>query len=70
MYFISAPFFLRWYYPQVTWNKPRTDKKIYLTFDDGPIPEITPWILETLAAYNAKAMNMLWGITLSLLVKI
>ncbi|MCI0921267.1 polysaccharide deacetylase family protein [Sphingobacterium rhinopitheci] len=55
MYFISAPFFLRWYYPQVTWNKPRTDKKIYLTFDDGPIPEITPWILETLAAYNAKA---------------
>ena len=28
---------------------------IYLTFDDGPIPEVTPWVLDTLAKYNAKA---------------
>ena len=55
MYFVNAPFFLRWYYPQVTWNKSRADKKLYLTFDDGPIPEITPWILDTLAQYNIKA---------------
>lgn len=55
MYFIHAPFFLRWYYPNVTWNKSRQDKKLYLTFDDGPIPEITPWILDTLNQYQVKA---------------
>ncbi|MFZ4861534.1 polysaccharide deacetylase family protein [Sphingobacterium sp. Mn56C] len=48
MYFINAPFFLRWYYPNVTWNKSRNDKKLYLTFDDGPIPTLTPWILDLL----------------------
>jgi len=33
-----------------------TDKKIvYLTFDDGPIPEITPWVLDLLDKYNIKA---------------
>ena len=54
MYFINAPFFLRWYYPNVIWNKSRKEKKIYLTFDDGPIPEITPWILKTLADYQIR----------------
>ncbi|NGM65355.1 polysaccharide deacetylase family protein [Sphingobacterium sp. SGR-19] len=55
MYFINAPFFLRWYYPNVTFHKSRKDKKIYLTFDDGPIPEVTPFILDTLADYHVKA---------------
>ncbi|RAU83395.1 polysaccharide deacetylase family protein [Pontibacter arcticus] len=31
------------------------NKVLYLTFDDGPIPEVTPWVLEQLAGYNAKA---------------
>ncbi|MGE8292768.1 MAG: polysaccharide deacetylase family protein, partial [Sphingobacterium sp.] len=34
---------------------PRTEKKVYLTFDDGPIPEITPFILDILKKYQAKA---------------
>lgn len=55
MYFINAPFFLRWYYTDVIWNKSRREKKLYLTFDDGPIPEITPWILNTLNQYGIKA---------------
>lgn len=55
MYFVNAPFFLRWIYPYVTWNKSRLDKKLYLTFDDGPIPEITPWILDTLKKYDVRA---------------
>lgn len=55
MYFVNAPFFLKWYYPNVIWNKSRLEKKIYLTFDDGPIPEVTPWVLDTLKMYNAKA---------------
>ena len=55
MYFVNAPFFLRWYYPEVIWNKSRANKKLFLTFDDGPIPEITSWILDTLLVYNIKA---------------
>lgn len=55
MYFINAPFFLRWYYSKVTFNKSRKEKKVYLTFDDGPIPEVTPFILDTLAKYQVKA---------------
>lgn len=55
MYFAQTPFFLKWMYPEVTWNKSRTAKNIYLTFDDGPIPEITPWILDTLQQYGVKA---------------
>lgn len=55
MHFVQPPFFLKWFYTNVTWNKSRAQKSIYLTFDDGPIPEITPWILDVLAQYNAKA---------------
>ncbi len=55
MYLINAPFFLRWYYPNVVFNRSRQEKKIYLTFDDGPIPEVTPFILDTLAQHGIKA---------------
>lgn len=37
------------------WRIPGNEKIIYLTFDDGPIPELTPFVLETLKKYNAKA---------------
>lgn len=37
------------------WNKSRTEKVIYLTFDDGPIPNVTEFVLKTLKAFNAKA---------------
>ncbi|WP_033564405.1 polysaccharide deacetylase family protein [Sphingobacterium sp. SYP-B4668] len=55
MYLVKAPFFLKWYYPNdVLWNQSRNEKKLYLTFDDGPIPEITPFILDTLKEFNVK----------------
>jgi len=38
-----------------TWHFKRDLKNIYLTFDDGPIPEVTPWVLDMLKKYNAKA---------------
>jgi peptidoglycan/xylan/chitin deacetylase (PgdA/CDA1 family) len=41
--------------PSLTWKVKNHDKKIYLTFDDGPHPTITPWVLQTLAQYHAKA---------------
>jgi peptidoglycan-N-acetylglucosamine deacetylase len=42
-------------YPKLTWARYTSEKKIYLTFDDGPIPEVTPFVLDTLKAYGAKA---------------
>lgn len=41
--------------PSLLWNMPRNSKTIYLTFDDGPNPQITPWVLKTLNDYQAKA---------------
>jgi peptidoglycan/xylan/chitin deacetylase (PgdA/CDA1 family) len=41
--------------PNLVWHLPSKDKAIYLTFDDGPTPEITDWTLDTLNTYNAKA---------------
>ena len=55
MYLVKSPLLLRWYYPSLTWNKNRTQKVIYLTFDDGPIPDVTAFVLKTLKSFNAKA---------------
>ena len=43
-------------FPSCIWNLNRSgEKTIYLSFDDGPMEGITPWVLDTLAEYNAKA---------------
>jgi peptidoglycan/xylan/chitin deacetylase (PgdA/CDA1 family) len=55
MYFIKNPKLLKKMYPSLVWDIPSASKTLYLTFDDGPIPEVTPFVLETLAKYNAKA---------------
>ena len=55
MYLATPPFWLKWLYPSLTWNKSRKEKTIYLTFDDGPIPIVTPFVLNTLKKFNAKA---------------
>ena len=47
--------FLKKLYPKAVWNLDRSEKNIYLTFDDGPIPRLTEWVLGQLKAYNAKA---------------
>lgn len=52
---------LRWLYPHATWRMDRHDKAVYLTFDDGPIPESTPWIIETLKKYDVKATFFMVG---------
>ncbi len=53
--------FLRWLYPRATWRMDKNVKAVYLTFDDGPIPEATPFILETLRKYNIKATFFMVG---------
>lgn len=46
----------RMFYPSLLWKMPKTgEKTIYLTFDDGPHPTITPLVLEILKRYDAKA---------------
>ncbi len=42
-------------YPKGIWNINTKEKEIYLTFDDGPIPELSEWVLDTLKQFNAKA---------------
>ncbi len=52
----KTPTLLKKLLPGYTWQREATQQKLlYLTFDDGPIPEATPWVLNQLAAYNAKA---------------
>lgn len=55
MRFYYVPSFVRALYPKRTWDIPNASNTLYLTFDDGPTPEGTSWILETLEKYNAKA---------------
>jgi peptidoglycan/xylan/chitin deacetylase (PgdA/CDA1 family) len=55
MYLVKTPFWLPMLYPKCSWKIPVTEKVMYLSFDDGPHPEATPFVLDTLAQYNAKA---------------
>ncbi|MBV6429215.1 MAG: hypothetical protein KIPDCIKN_03764 [Haliscomenobacter sp.] len=55
MYLTKTPQFIRNMFPNFTWKVPVAEKRLFLTFDDGPIPEVTPWVLNQLAAYRAKA---------------
>jgi peptidoglycan/xylan/chitin deacetylase (PgdA/CDA1 family) len=55
MYFIKTPFWLPKLYPQCTWRIPAKEKVLYLSFDDGPHPIATPFVLASLKKYNAKA---------------
>lgn len=52
---------LRWLYPGATWRMDKNERAVYLTFDDGPIPESTPFILKTLAEFEARATFFMVG---------
>jgi peptidoglycan-N-acetylglucosamine deacetylase len=58
----KPPFFFRFFDPNyLTCRVNTTEKVIYLTFDDGPVPEMTPLILQTLREFNAKATFFMVG---------
>ena len=61
MYLIKTPNLVCRCYPQFTWRVPDAPKKLFLTFDDGPIPEITPWVAEELARFGARATFFVVG---------
>ncbi len=53
--------FLRWLYPHGLWRMGKGERAVYLTFDDGPIPEATPYILEVLHRLDIKATFFMVG---------
>src|ERR1700761_4210793 len=55
MYLVKSPWLLKMLYPELVWNIDQNNRCIYLTFDDGPIPIVTPFVLNILKEYNAKA---------------
>ena len=60
--FIEQPsIYLRWLYPRATWRMDSREKSVYLTFDDGPIPEATPFTLDVLDRFGIKATFFMVG---------
>ena len=55
LYFVKTPNILKRVFSKLVWDIPTKDKTIYLTFDDGPTPEVTNWVVDQLNHYNAKA---------------
>ncbi|RYY87075.1 MAG: polysaccharide deacetylase family protein [Chitinophagaceae bacterium] len=53
-YIVQKPAWMRSFYGNCTWELPNNERKVYLTFDDGPHPELTPFVLDELRRYDAK----------------
>ena len=54
-YIYKTRWWMKWWCPSLIWEIKTSSKDVYLTFDDGPDPEVTPWVLDQLKANNAKA---------------
>jgi peptidoglycan/xylan/chitin deacetylase (PgdA/CDA1 family) len=61
MFIEQPPKFFRALYPQAHFRMNPDEKAVYLTFDDGPIPEVTPWVLSLLAEHSVKATFFMVG---------
>ncbi|KXK40217.1 MAG: polysaccharide deacetylase family protein [Saprospiraceae bacterium] len=55
MYLVKTPPVIQSLFPDFIWKIDTHRKEVFLTFDDGPIPELTDWILDTLHSYDFKA---------------
>ena len=54
-YWVKTHWIIKKIFSKYMWSKEQNDKVVYLTFDDGPTPQITDWVLKQLQQYNAKA---------------
>lgn len=54
-YFIKTPRFLKWVFKSKTWEVKTDKKEVFITFDDGPTPEVTEFVLNLLDKHQAKA---------------
>lgn len=61
MFIEQPPWFFRALYPQAIFRMDPHERAVYLTFDDGPIPKVTPWVLEVLEKHHIKATFFMVG---------
>lgn len=61
MFIEQPPQIIRCLYPSAIWRMDKDKKAVYLTFDDGPIPRVTPWVLDVLDRYGIKATFFMVG---------
>ncbi|RZJ57086.1 MAG: polysaccharide deacetylase family protein, partial [Flavobacterium sp.] len=55
LYWIKTHRLIKKFFPGFVWDVPNTTKTVYLTFDDGPTPEVTEWVLDELRKHDIKA---------------
>ena len=61
MFIEQPPQLIRHLYPSAIWRMDKDERAVYLTFDDGPIPRVTPWVLDVLDRYGIKATFFMVG---------
>ena len=61
LYPFVIPSFVKFLYPNYQWSYPNDNRDIFLTFDDGPHPNVTPWVLDILLQYHAKGTFFVVG---------
>ncbi|WP_289074502.1 polysaccharide deacetylase family protein [uncultured Bacteroides sp.] len=61
MFIEQPPQLIRCLYPSAIWRMDKDERAVYLTFDDGPIPRVTPWVLDVLDRYGIKATFFMVG---------
>lgn len=61
MFIEQPPQLIRNLYPSAIWRMDKDERAVYLTFDDGPIPRVTPWVLDVLDRYGIKATFFMVG---------
>ena len=59
-YFVKTPILIKKLYPECLWDVKTPENILYLTFDDGPTPRVTPFVLDILKNYNAKGNFFLY----------
>lgn len=55
MYLVKTPPIVKTIFSDYIWSMDTKDKEVFLTFDDGPVPVVTPWVLDVLRDYSSKA---------------
>lgn len=55
MYLVKTPFLIKSLFSDYIWDINTDKKEVFITFDDGPIPHLTPWVLDLLKDYNFQA---------------
>lgn len=55
MYLVKTPPVIKTLFSDFIWSMPSEDNEVFLTFDDGPVPDVTPWVLDVLLDFDCRA---------------